>query len=471
MTADFSPYAEFFAHEWQSLLAGVNADWSWDRKACYLYLTTTQGSADMAGKPRGRKPAQNQTAALLNAALDYLSIIPDKAAAPNNVVINGALITVNNGLLKAGIMIGGEFPSDVVAKVPMGSLAGALARVGKDMELVFGEESLSLSSGDFKAELELVPINMEQDRANPDANIAPLSDTFKTACTTAGRLASDTAEELLTSTVMTLGATVMATKRHTIIEAWHGNDMPGGICLPKAFVTALGKAKLALKGFGFSERTFTVHFDGGAFLQTNIYGTDAWSIPDKEPNFFVNRAYQMLADDEGSVFVNPAKLADDFKAIMAVSPVDVAVVVGKLMTTDGMVSLDAPDMLDSFIIAPERFVAVVDLMGTAKLVKTALPWTIRFSTSSPPARGVVIVSEVHQEAPAPQPAWAGPAPTPNPPLVPPAPAFSPPATPATSAPFAAPAPMNPAPVQATPVNSGPTAFPSSSGGLFGDDDA
>lgn len=440
----------------------------------------------MAGK-RGRKPAQNQTAALLVTALDFLSAVPDTTANPNLVIINGPLATVNDGLLKAGIMIGGEFPRDVVAKIQVSALSGALARVGKEMQIGFGDEFVTLDAGEFKADLISHPIDMIADRVLPDPELAPLNNEFRNAVVKAGVLASDTAEELMMATVAVLGPTVMATKRHTVIEAWHGNNMPSGIYLPKAFVKALAKVKFDLKGFGFSDKTFTVYFEGGAFLQTNTYA-DAWEVPGKEPGFAINLSYQLLSDAEGVVFSNPKKLGDDLRAIMAVTKSDVAVMLGKMMSTDGQATLDTPEMLESFIIDPSWYVNVTDLITSAKLVKSWEPWTIRFQGDM--LRGAMIVkmtatvpTGAPAAAPAPSPAW-GSAPPANPTSARPVtlPTSAPAATPASPSPTSGSGPT--APLTASPSEGftkaeGPmpefippgNPFPPSSGGFsFGGDD-
>jgi hypothetical protein len=467
---DFSPYAEFFAGEWERLLFGVKADWSWDRKACYLYLTATQGNENMAAK-RGRKPAQNQTAALLVAALDYLSIVPDKAASPNVIIINGPLVTVNNGLLKAGIMIGGEFPADVVAKINLSALRGALARVGKEMEIAFTDESISIEAGDFNADLTNEPIDMANDRVIPDPMIAPLNNAFRDAVVKVGRLASDTGEEVMTASIALLGGTVMATKRHTILEAWHGNDMPSGIYVPKAFVTALGKAKFDLVGFGFSNTTFTVHFSGGVFLQTNTY-PNAWEIEGQQPGYALTIAYRLMEDAEGSRLLDPGKMADDFKAIMAVTDADLAVMLGKIISVDGQASLDAKEMMEAFVIDPMRYVAIADLIKQAKVVKSQNPWTIRFWGDL--VRGVLIIDEVVHEAapnypaatPAGGPAWGSapdaPARARVPPENPTNGAASGLATSMAPAPNAAPIAGNPA-ASVTPAPIAPPSNPQSAG--------
>lgn len=399
---DFSPYAEFFNHEWDGLLDSVPADWSWDRKACYLYLTATQGNTIMAKGTRGRKPSQNQQAAMLVSALDFLSAAPDKKDNPNNIVINGPMISVNNGLLKAGIALGDGFPADVVAKVQMSPLIGALARVTKEMELTFGDEFVTIKSTDFVAELANLTISLDGDRVNPDALIAPLTNEFREALTKVARLVSDSGDELLISCIAVTGTTVVATKRHTLIEAWHGNDMPYGMLfLPKAFALALGKVKADITGFGFSPSTFTVHFANGAFLQTNTY-QNAWAIEGQPADYAFTIAQRMLTDGDGAM-INPEGLVDNMKTIMAVTGADIHVSLGRMQSVDGAVDLTIPGQYETFVIAGDRYVAIADLITTLKLVKSDL---YRLLFWGDKVRGCVLVDPEAALSPAEAPAPA-----------------------------------------------------------------
>jgi hypothetical protein len=431
----------------------------------------------MAAARKGRKPTQNQTAALLVSALDFLSVVPDRKDNPNMVVINGAFISVNNGLLKAQIKIGEDFPSDTLAKVPMKALKGALSRVGKEMSIAFTDESVSIEAGAFNADLANDPIN-DTDRVIPDPYIAPLNNGFRDAMGKVAVLVSDSGDELLVSTIALLGPTVMATKRHTVIEAWHGNDMPYNmIFVPKAFATALGGVKANITGFGFGPATMTVHYDNGAFLQTNTFNADAWAVEGKAPTFILDTMNKLLSDGEGTVILNTDALTEAIKTISVVTQADFWCTLGKIESIDGMASLEVKELVAEFGGSIPWYLAVADFIKSAKVVKEGTPRMLFWGDN---LRGVMAVdtdrSAMMNAEPAPAPATSGAAPAwAAPPTAgwgpPPATDPTTPAAASGTPPMSAPAttPASTSPASGSGLTVPPTAFPSSTGaGLFDD---
>ena len=65
----------------------------------------------------------------------------------------------------------------------------------------------------------------------------------------------------------------MGSTGQVILESWHGNSMPNGIVIPKAFASAILKSKKELAAFGFNRdiSTFTVHFKDGSWIRTQTY--------------------------------------------------------------------------------------------------------------------------------------------------------------------------------------------------------
>jgi hypothetical protein len=115
----------------------------------------------------------------------------------------------------------------------------------------------------------------------PDAEIAPLGDRFIEALREIAPLLSATAETVLESSIQLNTGSCIATDRQVILEAWHGYDLPSGLLIPKAIVTALHKSAKSLRGFGCSDKTATFWFEDSTWLRTQLF-RDKWPIRVKE---------------------------------------------------------------------------------------------------------------------------------------------------------------------------------------------
>ena len=120
----------------------------------------------------------------------------------------------------------------------------------------------------------------------PDPEIAQASNALRDALAKAATYADDLSDRPTISGVLCQAFTAIGTNGHAIVEAWHGIDMPPNLRLPVAFVKAIHKTKLAIRGFGFSDKSFTVWFENNAWIRTAHYQGDYPSIGhlfDKDP--------------------------------------------------------------------------------------------------------------------------------------------------------------------------------------------
>jgi len=261
----------------------------------------------MATKPRARankkKSATNPAASLI-AALKFVSIAQKKVGPPGFqfcMATNNWLVA-SNGVLTAAHPI----QEDLEACPHTIQLLDALSNVEDELSITqLSANCLAVTSGVFRA---LVPC-VEPDALSipePDPEIAVIDDRVKTALANASYLATEGAPIAAYASVLLQAQTCVATNGTALAEAFHGNDLPPDLLMPKNSALAIAKSPYALKGFGFSQSSATFYFEGGALIKTQLFN-------EKYPNYqmlFLNCNYE-----------NYKELPSDFfKALAAIEP-------------------------------------------------------------------------------------------------------------------------------------------------------
>jgi hypothetical protein len=328
-------FNDFFNGDWQSLLEAHRIlpdeafgyptaepyPVSWDRSAAWIVYNMMKG-ADMAKAPatRGRKPAVNDSAAKIVAALAFTKIAVKAASAvesedyTSKVYMTGGWAFTHNGIIAAGMSLGGN---DLGGYVEHSQLAAALSNVGKELTISSGEEGIEIKSGDYEV---MVPaFDTEHLRPAPPDPIPaggapyPLGNAFREAMEVAGRVVKDTTEHLRDAAIYNLGTALLATNGIQVVEAFHGQNMPQGLVFPKAFATAINKTDKNIAGFTFDAtgyKSFTVWFEDQSFIRTNLYPFADYP--------------QAVVQKYGDMFANFDKLIDTpkgfFEAVEMVGP-------------------------------------------------------------------------------------------------------------------------------------------------------
>lgn len=159
------------------------------------------------------------------------------------------------------------------------TLVEALERAPGPVNLTMLDANrLSVRAGEFQA---VIPC---QDRAalpvpNPDVPVALCDERLRAALTCAGTLAVEGADKVINASVQMRNQSVIASNGTTILEAWHGIEMPPLQIVPKTFITAINKTKKNLTRFGCSPDSFTVWFEDGNWLKTQCYANTT-ELPD-----------------------------------------------------------------------------------------------------------------------------------------------------------------------------------------------
>lgn len=132
-------------------------------------------------------------------------------------------------------------------------------------------DKLVIKSGGFRAVIPcLNPAAIPY--AVPDASVGVIDDTLKEGFALLNPIVSGAGATTIEASLLLQNNSMVATDRHVMLEYWHGINLPDGLAVPKAAITAVIKIARPLVGIGVSDRTITFHYEGGAWLRTQLYG-------------------------------------------------------------------------------------------------------------------------------------------------------------------------------------------------------
>lgn len=149
-------------------------------------------------------------------------------------------------------------------------LALALSKCVQEHAIVEQDRNLFVRAGDFSAFVPLCDPGL-LNLPVADERTAPLGDEFRAALKVTGILVREAAPTVIQSAIQLNAFSCCSTNGNVILEAWHGYDMPPGVVIPKAFADAVCKTSKKIACFGFSDQSFTVHFEDGCWIKTLQY--------------------------------------------------------------------------------------------------------------------------------------------------------------------------------------------------------
>lgn len=214
--------------------------------------------------PRARQ--KKETSALAD-ALKFVAIAQRDIGTPyqTHTILAGGWAIAYDGVLAAGTPIN----EDVDARPNTKLFIEALTKCGANYSIIREDaDKITVRTDRFKA---IVPCVLPEllTHVAADPVCAPLGDDFKAALEAVAFLASDTAQHVVTASVLARRGSCVATDRRVILECWHPYDLPP-MQLPKQAVSAICKADKPLTGFGFGGSTATFHFDDGSWIRTSL---------------------------------------------------------------------------------------------------------------------------------------------------------------------------------------------------------
>ena len=227
--------------------------------------------------PRTR--AKQKAASKLIEAVDFLLLAADPKS-PMTWQHHSRFVscfgTSANGKIRAGHPI----EEDLTLCPHLGMLQAALKKTGASIAMTpIDAARLSIAGGSAKFVVPCAPgESLPPIMFAPP--IAPIDDRIKQGFAALLKLAKDEADTLHESTLLLRANTVVGCNGKLAMEYWHGNDLPPALNIPQAFAKAVVSVQKPLIGFGWVEdRSVTFHFEGGAWLATQLYeGTWPQSI-------------------------------------------------------------------------------------------------------------------------------------------------------------------------------------------------
>lgn len=226
---------------------------------------------------RGRPKAPTQAENLLK-ALDFIKVgSGDLEDWHKFVSLSGNFAISSNGQIAAGHPI----EEELTLCPQLGKLEATLKRCGK--KLVISESAnnrLTITGEKIKAVVPCVLQN-ELPYVAPDQQIATVDDRIKEAFKICVPLANENATRCCEASLLLEANTVTSTNGKTILQYWHGIDLPPQMAIPKLFAQAIARQSLSVTGAGFSwqengkARSITIYFENGAWIKTLCY-FDEW---------------------------------------------------------------------------------------------------------------------------------------------------------------------------------------------------
>lgn len=180
--------------------------------------------------------------------------------------------TIQNGYVSATngvIAVGQRIELDINTSPHSYRLLAALAKCGSELSIAEVAGGLAVKSGRFRVVVPSVPA----DRYGvPDTPIAPITDALRRALEVASVYPVDGDPRVVAASVLVQANTCVGTNGRSLLEAWHGIDLPPNLVLPKASVDALLKIKRPLAKFGYRENnSVTFWFEDGSWFKTQLF--------------------------------------------------------------------------------------------------------------------------------------------------------------------------------------------------------
>lgn len=219
-------------------------------------------------RERARKQKDDNAAKGLLDALAFVALAQNpKSDNPQHAhcLIQDGFITATDGSVAVGIAV-----QETVQACPQTvKLREALTMCVATLQMTIDDNSLKVKSGKFSRTIKCMPVD-DYYRHLPDHPLMEVGEGFREAIEGVSVLASERHDRMVFTTVRLFGQTAMASDRKTILEMWHGHNIPIEINLPKKLVMTLTKVKKKLVSFGCSEHSATFWFEDGSFLKGQL---------------------------------------------------------------------------------------------------------------------------------------------------------------------------------------------------------
>lgn len=275
-----------------------------------VYLDAQRVGIDMArGKPNSKKKAdKNPATASLLSALKFIEPASRDIGQVNQThcCLAGGWAVSFDGVL----CLAQKIDTDIVCYPNTKRLIAVLSKCNDTTQITqLDNERLHIKSGKFDAYVPCIDPDLFS-ILPPDPAAFPIDAKLKTALEVVGKLVKENAPRMVQAAVLIRNGSCVATDGAILFEHWHGWQLPFQVIVPKLFISELAKIAKVPTHCGASQNTFTLWFEDGSFIRTQLYpekypDTDrVWSETkfeprDVPPGFFdALDAVEALADDE-----------------------------------------------------------------------------------------------------------------------------------------------------------------------------
>jgi len=250
-----------------------------------------------------RKPKEETNEFL--AALKFVSRAQSESGTPNQTHCRIGwfnYVVAYDGILAMGYPVKDNVPETCPHTL---QLVAAIERAKDVSALTFETNSITVKTNKFRATVPCLS-SVDLHYVTVDQGQYAISKEFVAAAQIAAIFTKEGAQTVAGASVLTRNGSLVGTNGLALIEAWHGIATPPGLIIPKTFFDVIAKIDLPMQSFGYSENTFTLWYENGAWVKTQLY-SEQW------PNVDQLFAYTETA--------KPEELDKDFwTALKSVSP-------------------------------------------------------------------------------------------------------------------------------------------------------
>lgn len=271
-------------------------------------------------KTRGRKKKEEvfNPAKKLTESLKFLKPVQKKNGTVQQQYcsVGAHWAAASNEVMTIGVKI----EEDLTACPHSLQFIEALSKTSEELSITqLSNTAICVASGSFRAVVPCVPMGSVE-IATPDEPCAVIDDRIKDAFAFLAPITTDKAPDATFGGVWLKAGSAVATNGHLLAEYWHGIDLPPGMLIPKAAVTAVAKSKKPLSKLGFSNCSVTFWFEDESFIKTQLYENkyplyeklfevedlEPWDIPEE---FF--KAIKAIAafTNNGTIIFKGGKIA------------------------------------------------------------------------------------------------------------------------------------------------------------------
>lgn len=235
----------------------------------------------MAARGRGRPAKTSQAQGLLDALAFVEVATNDFEDWQMFVRLSGNMAVASNGQVSAGHPIAEE----INLCPQIGKLMAALKRCGKTLVIAEVENQLSIKGDRLRALVPCVAIEslpyVVPDQPDPQAVV---TDKLKEAFKVCGSISSEAGESVMEASLLLEAntCTAIGKSRASMLQYWHGINLPPNIVLPKVFAAAIVKMEKPITSMGFGWTpdyskviSVTIWFEDGAWIKSQCY-QDEW---------------------------------------------------------------------------------------------------------------------------------------------------------------------------------------------------